>query len=167
MQREISNKIQLGENLNLLRDISNVSSTDNVANLRDKFSKVDKLGNLRDKGKADTSLARYIPALTDVIRQGQVYSIVPEKAYAAQTYVDQKTLKVNVILAANTHTNYSSMCVVLPIQIMKRTDEKKNTDGTLITANNFFTNWLKEIDIKRYPDEVRVLTTNNAVDMYR
>ena len=59
------------------------------------------------------------------------------------------------------------MCVVLPIQIMKRTDEKKNTDGTLIAANNFFTNWLKEIDIKRYPDEVRVLTTNNTVDMYR
>ena len=45
--------------------------------------------------------------------------------------------------------------------------KKKNTDGTLITANNFFTNWLKEIDIKRYPDEVRVLTTNNTVDMYR
>ena len=132
MQREISNKIQLGENLNPLRDISNVRSIDNIANFRDIFSKVDKLGNLWDKGKADASLAIYIPALADVSTQWQIYSIVPKKAYAAQTYIDQKTLELNVILAAKTHTNYSSMCVVLPIQIMKRTDETKNIDGTLI-----------------------------------
>ena len=96
--------------------------------------KVDKLGNLWDKGKADASLATYIPALADVSTQRQIYSIVPKKAYAAQTYIDQKTLELNVILAANTYTNYSSMCVVLPIQIMKKTDETKNIDGTLITV---------------------------------
>ena len=61
-------------------------------------------------------------------------AFVPKKAYAAQTYIDQKTLELNVILAANTHTNYSSMCVVLPIQIMKKTGETKNIDGTLITV---------------------------------
>ena len=117
MQREISNKIRLGENLNPLKDVSNVPSIDNVANLRDVFGKVDKLGALWDYGEADASLARYIPGLTDVLRQGQLYSINAKKAYAAQTYVDQKTLEFNVILAANTYTNYSSMCVVLPIQI--------------------------------------------------
>ena len=46
MQREISNKIRLGENLNPLRDVSNVPSIDKVANLRDVFGKVDKLGAL-------------------------------------------------------------------------------------------------------------------------
>ena len=102
MQREISNKIRLGENLNPLRDVSNVSSIDNVANLGDVFGKVDKLGALWDYGEADASLARYIPGLTDVSRQGQLYSINAKKAYAA-----------HVILAANTYTNYSSMCVVL------------------------------------------------------
>ena len=91
MQREISNKIRLGENLNPLRDVTNVPSVHNVANLRNVFSKVDKLGNLWDKGEADAELARYIPGLTDVSRQGQIYNIKPEKAYAAQTHVDQKT----------------------------------------------------------------------------
>ena len=46
MQREISHKITLGENLNPLRDVLNVPSVDNVVNLRNVFGKVDKLGNL-------------------------------------------------------------------------------------------------------------------------
>ena len=117
MQREISNKIRLGKNLNPLRDVSNVPSIDNVANLRNVFGKVDKLGNLWDRGEADVDLARYIPDLTDTSRQGQVYRITAKKAYATQTYTDQKALEFTVILAANTYNNYSSMCVVLPIQI--------------------------------------------------
>ena len=68
MQREISNKIRLGENLNPLKDVSNVPSIDNVANLRDVFRKVDKLGALWDYGEVDASLARYIPGLTYVSR---------------------------------------------------------------------------------------------------
>ena len=87
----MSNKIILGENLNLLRDVTNVPSVDNNGNLRNVFSKVDKLGNLWDKGEADAELARYIPGLKDASRQGQIYNIEPKKAYAAQTHVDQKT----------------------------------------------------------------------------
>ena len=90
MQRETSNKIRLGENLNPLKDVTNVPSVDNVANLRNVFSKVENLGNLWDKGEADAELARYIAGLTDASRQGQIYNIEPKKSYAAQTYVDQQ-----------------------------------------------------------------------------
>ena len=55
MQREISNKIQLVKNLNPLRDILNVPSIDNVANLKDVFGKVDKLGALWNKGETDVA----------------------------------------------------------------------------------------------------------------
>ena len=85
MQIDISNKILLGF------DVSGVSATDNSSNLKDVFGKVDKLGNLRDKGEADASLVRYIPSLSDVSRQGQIYNIIPKKAYALNTYVDKKT----------------------------------------------------------------------------
>ena len=97
MQREISNKIQLVKNLNPLRDISNVPSIDNVANLKDVFGKVDKLGALWNKGETDASLVRYILYLSDVSRQGQIYSINHKKAYAAQTYTDKKLLEFTVI----------------------------------------------------------------------
>ena len=79
----------------------------------------------------------------------------------------KKSLEFTVNLAANTYTNYSSMCVVLPIQIKKKSDKTADNDGTLMTVNNFFCHWLKEIDIKRYPDEVRILQTNNTVEIYR
>ena len=59
------------------------------------------------------------------------------------------------------------MCVVLPIQIKKKTDNTADIDGILMTVNNFFCHWLKEIDVKRYPDEVRILPTNNTVEIYR
>ena len=61
MQRKISNKIQLDENLNPLRDILNIPSINNITNIKDAFSKVDKLGVLWDKGETDASLLRYIP----------------------------------------------------------------------------------------------------------
>ena len=55
IQREISNKIQLGETLNPLNDVSAVSSIDNTSNLKDVFGKVDKLGDLWNKGTTDAS----------------------------------------------------------------------------------------------------------------
>ena len=79
MQREISNKIQLGETLNPLNKVSVVLSIDNTSNLKDVLGKVDKLGNLRDRGQADASLIRYILGLSNVSRQGKIFNIVPKK----------------------------------------------------------------------------------------
>ena len=63
IQREVSNRIQLGQDLNPLNDVSAVPSIDNQANVKDIFSKVDKLGELWDEGKPDESLARYLTRL--------------------------------------------------------------------------------------------------------
>ena len=75
---------------------------------------------LWNKGETDASLVRYIPSLSDVSRQGQIYSINHKKAYAAQSYTDKKSIEFTVYLATNAYTNYSSMCVVFPIQIKKK-----------------------------------------------
>ena len=165
MQREISYKIELGETLNPLNNISVVSSIDNTSNLKDVFGKVDKLRDLWDKGTADASLIWYIPGLRNVSRQGKIFNIVPKKVYATSAYTDKKTLEFTIELAANTHTNYSSMCIVLPIEIKKATNKAANVN--VITVNNFFYHWLKEIDARRYPDDVRILPINNTVEIYR
>ena len=119
MQREISNKIQLGEILNPLKDVSAVLSIDNTSNLKDVFGKVNKLRDLWDRGQADASLIRYIPGLSNVWKQGKIFNIVPKKAYATSIHADKKTLEFTIELAVNTFTNYSSMCIVLPITIKK------------------------------------------------
>ena len=119
MQREISNKIQLREALNPLNDVSAVSSIDNTSNLKDVLEKVYKLGDLWVKGTTNANLIWYIPGLSNVSREGKIFNIVPKKAYATSTYTDKKALEFTFELAANTHTNYISMCIVLPIQIKK------------------------------------------------
>ena len=40
-------------------------------------------------------------------------------------------------------------------------------DGDLITINNFFGHWITDIDIRRYPDDMRILPTNNNVEFYQ
>ena len=40
-------------------------------------------------------------------------------------------------------------------------------DADLITVNNFFGHWITDIDIRRYPDDTRILPTNNNVDVYQ
>ena len=37
----------------------------------------------------------------------------------------------------------------------------------MITVNNFFGHWFTEIDIRHYPDDMRILPTNNSVNVYQ
>ena len=79
----------------------------------------------------------------------------------------KKTLKFNIQLASNTYTSNSSLIIVLPIQIKKATDASTDIDATLMTVNNSFAHCLKEVDIKRFSNDTRILPTNNIVDIYR
>ena len=96
MKREISNKIQFGETLNPLNNISAVSAIDNRYNLKDVFAKVDKLAHLWDKGPADASLIRYIPGLSNVSRQEKIFNILPKTAYATSTYTKKIHLSLRL-----------------------------------------------------------------------
>ena len=55
------------------------------------------------------------------------------------------------------------MALVVPIYLKKSSD--KTADVDVVMVNNFFACWLKEIDIRRYPDDVRILPTNNTVEV--
>ena len=37
----------------------------------------------------------------------------------------------------------------------------------MITANSFFGHWIKDIDVRRYPDDTKILPTNDNVDVYQ
>ena len=40
-------------------------------------------------------------------------------------------------------------------------------DVQMITVNKFFGHWFTDIYIRRYPDDLRILPTNNSVDVYQ
>ena len=39
-------------------------------------------------------------------------------------------------------------------------------DADLITVNNFFGHWIKDIDIRLYSDDTGISLTNNSVDVF-
>ena len=110
-------------------------------------------------------MARYFPNLLPVTAQNQLADTNPRKAFASVTYSDKKNLEFILELAANTCSNYSSMELVLPIQITKNTTKTAQLDADMITVNKFFVRWITDIDIKRYLDNTRILPTNNNVDV--
>ena len=79
----------------------------------------------------------------------------------------KKNLEFVIELAANTYNNYSSMKIVLPIQFTKKTNKAVAMDADTTTVNNFFGHWITGINIQCYPDDTRILQTNNNVDVYQ
>ena len=58
--------------------------------------------------------------------------------------------------------NYSCMCIV---SLITKKAANKAQDVDIIRVNNFFSHWLKETDSRRYPDNIRILPTNNTVEI--
>ena len=96
MQREIGDKIQLGDTLNPLNDVSAVPAIDNTSNLKDVFAKIDKLEDLWDRGKADTSLIRYLPRGSEVLRQGKYLILFKKKHMHHQLTMIKKHLNLQL-----------------------------------------------------------------------
>ena len=57
------------------------------------------------------------------------------------------------------------MCLVLPIQFTKKTTKTAQMDD-VIKVKNFFGHWIKDIDIRWYLDDTKILPTNKSVDVY-
>ena len=165
-QKPISNRIEFGQNLNPLKDYAGVPSVNDDGNVQTLIDKVDKLGNFWKTGKADGDLIRYIPNILPVTRQNLINGIDSRQAYATETYTDKKTLDFVIKLAPNTYTNYATMQIVLPIKLMKKSDKTKDLDATLVPVNNFFCRWFTNIDIKRYPDDLRILPTDKTIEIH-
>ena len=120
MQRNISNKIQLGDTLNPLQDYGNILAVGDERNLENLYNEVDKIRAFWKTGKADEDLSRYIPNILPVTRQNQIAGTIPRKAFASVTYSGKKILEFVLELTANTYSNISNIELVLPIQFTKK-----------------------------------------------
>ena len=166
MKKPISDKIQIGQTLNPARDYGGVPSINDEGTLENILRKVDKTTNFVRTGKADEDLSRYYPNISPITRQSQVAGELPRKAYARNTYTDKKKLEFTIELTANTYSNYSTMEVCVPIKFTKKSNTALQMDANMITVNNFFGYLFTDIDIRRYPDDMNILPTNNSVDIY-
>ena len=165
MQKRIPDKIQIGETLNPARDYEGVSSINDEGTLKNIIEKVDKSNRFIQTGEADEDLARYYPNIYPLTRQSQIAGTFPKKAYASDTYTDKKQLEFIIQMTANTYSNYSTMLLCLPLKFSKKTTKTADLDATMTVVNNFFGHWFTNIDIRRYPDDMNILPTNNSVSI--
>ena len=70
-------------------------------------------------------------------------------------------------LTASTYSNYSTMEICLPLKFTKKFNRALRMDAQMMMVNDFFGRWFTDIDIKRYPDDMRILQTNNSVNIYQ
>ena len=167
MEKDISDKLKLGETLNPLNDYEGVSSINDEGTLENVIGKVDKVRGFVATGKADDALSRYYPSILPITRQAQIAGELPRKSYESIIYSDKNQSEFVLDLAVNTYSNYSTMEICVPLKFTKKSNKALQMDALMMTVNNLFGHWFTDIDISHYTDDMMILSTNNSVDIYQ
>ena len=69
---------------------------------------------------------------------------------AHPSYKDMEQLNLQILLTENYYVNPNGIHICFPIKIKRKTNNALDIDADLITVNNFFVHWVKEISITRY-----------------
>ena len=167
MQAAKINSNPLRANLNPIKDATGISAIDYSADIDNLIDKIDKITTLYDTGRMDKDVIKYIPGMAPVSYQGQIDFVDTKRTYAASTYSDMQQLEFNLEVVNNHYINFSNMVLCLPIPFRKRTNKAAAIDATMIPVNNFFANWIKDVTVKCYGDDIAVLSINTTLDTYR
>ena len=87
--------------------------------------------------------------------------------YAGHTCKGHSVAEFNVKLTDNQYMNFHNVHLAFPMKIKKYTNNATNLDAMVMTVNNFFAHWIKEIDIKWYSNKIPILPLTNTVGMYK
>ena len=151
MQAGVSEKVKLGQNLNPADDATGVESIDYGASVDDLVGKVKKLKTLYEKGQIDADVLRYVPGMNKKMYQGQLNYIETRKAHASSTYTDMEQLEFVIELTADKFLNFSTIELCLPMTFRKKSNKAR----------------VKDVNIKRYGDDIAILPINKTLDIYR
>ena len=168
MQRDISDKNTLGDTLNPIDDIRRSTAIDRTtSNYNDAKEKVQKIRDLISMGKYDADLAKYIPGLMDLAIQGMLDDIDTREKVAHPSYKDKEQLDFQILLTENYYVNPANIHICFPIKIKKKSNNSSDIDDDLITVNNIFAYWVKEISITKYGSDRELPPTFSPWEIYQ
>ena len=98
--------------------------------------------------------------------QGMIEDIDTKEKTAHPSYKDMEQLDFQILLTENYYVNPNGIHIYFPIKIKKKTNKALNIDGDLITANNFFAHWVKEISITKYLSDKELPPTFSPWERY-
>ena len=139
MQREINDKVFLGNTISPLDDVGRSSAIDRTAsNYNDAKEKVKKIRELISTGRYDKDIAKYNPNLLELKFQGMPENTDIREKVAHSSYTDMEQLSFQILLIDSYYIDRNSIDVCCPTKIKKKTNQNLHTDGDLITVNNVF-----------------------------
>ena len=151
MQREISDKVTLGDTLNQYEDARRSSTIDRTAsNYNDAREKVQKIRELISTGRYDKDLAKYIPGVLELAFQGMLEDNHAKEKTAHPSYKGMEQLDFQILLTENYYVNPNSIHICFPIKIKKAANKAADIDGDLITVISFFAHGVKEVSVTKY-----------------
>ena len=112
-------------------------------------------------------MLKYIPGLAKLDYQGQMYLTETKRKYADDTYKGKKVIEFNFQLTRNHYSNFQNEHLCFPMKIKSPADNNNDITPGVIAVNNSFAHLIKEIDIKKYGDDILILLLTNTVDIYR
>ena len=158
--------LPLAPTLNLMKDAAKVEAIDYTADFENLFGRFDAYTKSYNTGKTKNDLVRYIPGLAKPVHQGQIGGMLTRKAYAHDTYKGLEVTEFNIKLTNNQYMNFH-VYLLFPMKIKKSSNVANDLTDDVITVNNFFAHWIKELDIKRYGDDIPILLLTNTVEVYK
>ena len=168
MQRDISDKNTLGDTLNPINDIRRSTAIDKtLSNYNDAKEKVQKIRDLINMGKYDVDLVKYIPGLADLPIQGMLDDTDTSEKVAHPFYKDKEQLDFQILLTENYYVNPSNIHICFLIKIKKKSNNSSDIDNDLITVNNFFAHWVKEISITKHGSDKELPPTFTPWEIYQ
>ena len=168
MQRDISDRNTLGDTLNPINDARQSTAIDRTtSNYNDAKEKVQKIRDLINMGKYDADLVKYIPGLLDLAIQGMLEDIDTREKTAHPSYKDKEQIDFQILLTENYYVNPNNIHLCFPNKIKKKSNNSSDIDSDLITVNNFFAHWIKEISITKYGSDKELSLTFSPWEVYQ
>ena len=143
--------------LNPLKDAAQVDEIDYTTDFDNLFSRRDDFDKFFKTGKRSYNMLKYIPGLAKLGYHGQLYSTEAKRMYADDTYKGKKAVEFNVQLMANHYSNFQNVHLCFVMKIKPAADNNNDIAAGIITVNSFFAHLIKQIDIKRYGDDMPIL----------
>ena len=128
--------------------------------------KLKKIRELISTGRYDEDIAKYISGLFELKFQGMLEDIDTREKAAHSSYTDIEQLDFQILLTENYYINPNSIHICFPIKIKKLSNQNSNIDADLITVNNFFAHFVKEVSVTKYgSDELTCIVKNPSIIM--
>ena len=138
-----------------------------MSNYNDAKEEVKKVKVLISTGRYDENIAKYIPKLLEPKFQGMLEDIETWEKIAHSSYTDMEQLDFQILLTDNYHINLNSIHICFPIKIKKKTNQNLDIDSDLITVNNVFEHFVKEIIIAKYGRDKELIPTFLHNEIYQ